>query len=34
MCPKLGRMVPNVSRKVLRLDDLPPYIKRPQELVA
>jgi hypothetical protein len=34
MCPKLNKMVPNVSSKVLRLDSLPPYIKRPQEQPA
>jgi hypothetical protein len=31
LCPKLNKMVKNVSGKVLRLDSLPAYIKRPQE---
>jgi hypothetical protein len=31
MCPKLKKMVPNLSGKVLRLDELPPYIKRSEE---
>jgi hypothetical protein len=31
MCPKLKRMVPNVSGKVLHLDQWPSYIKREEQ---
>lgn len=28
LCPKLNKMVPNLSRKVLRLEGLPDYVKK------